>query len=140
MRPISYCLNKRLSELYEKVNQLQVLQNLVEKYLPESLKPHCKVGSLNKGCLIITTDNAVWASQLRYILPELRDKLRTEGGIYQLISIKSQIKTNATQCEIVPKKKLKLSLAAQRAIIESAEQCEFLPLKEALERLANYEK
>lgn len=88
MRSISQCLNKQLADICQRSVQLEELSNKVRRMLPETLANTCHVGSFNKGCLLLTTTDAAWASQLRYMIPELRDKLRKEGGMYQLTSIK----------------------------------------------------
>ena len=88
MKSIRYCLNKQLTEICHRSMQLEELSHKVSQLLAPELSPHCQVGSFNKGCLVLTSVNAVWASQIRYSIPELRDKLRKEAGMYQLMSIK----------------------------------------------------
>src|SRR5580704_16642968 len=90
MRSISHCINKQLVELCQRSVQLEELSNKINQLLPANLASVCSVGSFNKGCLVLTTTN-VWASQLRYAIPELRDKLRTEADMYQLASIKINV-------------------------------------------------
>jgi hypothetical protein len=88
MRPINLCFNKQIIDICQRAAELEALNIRVKTYLPENLREFCSVGSFEKGCLILTTPDAVWATQLRYALPNLRDLLRKEAGLYQLSAIK----------------------------------------------------
>jgi len=138
MRSIRHCLNKQLIDICQRSIQLEELSNKVSQLLPENLAKECQVGSFNKGCLILTTTSATWASQIRYALPELRDKLRAEAGMYQLSSIKINVidviyhsrlasKTPGTQ---------PLSEKAKASIINESQHCSYQPLQKALLHLA----
>jgi len=141
MRRINRCLNTKLFELGKRSVQLEELNSKLQKILPLSLQTHCHVGSFTAGCLVIVVDNAVWASELRYILPELRDKLRSEAGIYQLSSIKSTVTTInvSTVSKPIPSRP-PLSEEACKTLIESGDQCSYDPLKRALHNLARHGK
>ncbi len=88
MRHITRCLNPRLVEICQRAIKLEELNEKISSYLPETLREHCHVGSFTNGCLVLITNDPVWAHQLRYALPELRDKLRSEADIHQLAFIK----------------------------------------------------
>lgn len=93
MRHITRCLNTQLADICQQAIKLEELNAKVYDYLPETLREKCHVGSFNKSCLILVASDPVWAAQLRYALPELRDKLRGEAGIHQLASIKITVNT-----------------------------------------------
>lgn len=133
MRSISQCLNKQLAEICQRSVQLEELSIKLAQMLPEDLAKECQVGSFNKGCLILTTTNAAWASQLRYAIPELRDKLRKEAGMYQLSSIKIAVVEPVVPYEKpVQKKKYLLSEKTKATIISESQQCSYEPLQKAL--------
>lgn len=138
MKSIKYCLNKQLAEIAQRSLQLEELSLKVAQFLPQELAPHCHVGSFNKGCLLITTNNAVWASQLRYAIPELRDKLRKEAGMYQLSSIKVDIGDTVALPQSTIKKTPPhvLSDSAKATLLSESEHCSYQPLKSALLHLA----
>ncbi len=137
MRRINRCLNTRLIQICQRTVQLEELTSKLYNYLPSPLQDHCHVGSFNRGCLVIVASNPAWASQLRYSLPELRDKLRIEAGIYQLSSIKVTIATaEATHSVKRPKAPL-LSTKARDVITAGGDQCHYLPLRKALHQLAS---
>ncbi|MGQ3888437.1 DUF721 domain-containing protein [Legionella sp. CNM-1927-20] len=137
MRPINYCLNKQLADICQQVIQLDKLNSLLKPLLPIHLQAYCQVGSFNKGSLLISLTDAAFATELRYYLPTLRDKLRKEAGLYQLMNIKVQLVTadNTKEAKKLKKKQL-LSLKARSIIREVGDLCAYRPLKEALHHLA----
>lgn len=138
MRSISRCLNKQLVDLCQRSMQLEELSNKVTQLLPDNLATVCSVGSFNKGCLVLTTTDAAWASQIRYAIPELRDKLRKEAGMYQLSSIKVSVIEAMVSYEQPPKESTHaLSEKAKASIISESQNCTYQPLKNALIHLAD---
>lgn len=137
MRFINRCFNKQLEELCQRSMQLEELSKKVTQLLPPNLADQCQVGSFNKGCLVLTTTNAAWASQLRYMVPELRDRLRKEAGMYQLLSIKINVIEPPAPTKIQkPKQHNELSDEAKATIISESQQCTYQPLQKALLNLA----
>lgn len=136
MRRINRCLNTKLQELCQRAIQLETLNKELCNHLPLSLKDHCRVGSFSTGCLTLIVSDAVWASQLRYFLPELRDKLRSETGLYQLVTIKVVVQQETLS--IAPKKQnaTTLSPKARDIIRTSSAQFHYKPLQEAWLRIA----
>ncbi len=139
MRSIRHCLNKQLADICQRSIQLEELSNKVMQLLPPNLVPWCQVVSFNKGCLVLTTTDATWASQLRYAIPELRDRLRKDAGMYQLSSIKVTLVEPATQYKKPDAASLthELSDNAKATIISESQHCSYLPLQKALIHLAN---
>jgi hypothetical protein len=80
-----------LNNIYAKIQQLQRLQEQWELFLPLNLQPYCRVANFRDGCLIIAVASAAWATQLRYVLPDMLQSLRSQGGLYQLCSISHYI-------------------------------------------------
>ncbi len=137
MRLIKNCINKQLVTLCQRSMQLEELHDKISKLLPCELAKGCQVSSFDKGCLILTTTDASWASQLRYLVFELRDKLRTEGGMYQLLSIKINLIEPLVPYE-KPNVQVRhaLSAKAKTSILEKSQLCNYKPLKQALCKLA----
>lgn len=136
VRRVNRCLNVKLQAICQQAVQLEELNAKLALFLPETLRTQCHVGSFNKGCLVLITHDQVWASQLRYSVPELRDKLRCEAGIYQLSSIKVTV---AIESAAKPAKKTSIkpiSTKARDNILAQASECSYLPLKDALLSLA----
>ena len=137
MRRISQCLNTQLTDILQRATLLNKLNDKLLNYLPEQLRDHFTVGSFTNGYLVLVTPDPVWASQLRYHLPELRDYLRKEAGIYQLASIKINVSTLANMQTPTPQPKFPpISTQARKTILTGSEQCSYEPLKDALKNLA----
>lgn len=136
MRQITQCFNTSLTSIYQEVVQLKTLTSLVQEYLSQNEPVPCEVTRFEKGCLVISVKDAVWASKLRYELPTLRDQLR-HAGLHHLTSIRINISPASTPFLQAQKKKRSplLSDKAKQTIRESAKHCSYPPLKEALERL-----
>lgn len=140
MRRITQCLNPRLIEICKRTVQIEELNAKLYAYLPLSLQKHCHVGSFIGGCLVIVVSDAVWAAELRYSLPALRDALRKEAGIYQLSSIKITVAPLESAPPAKYREKPPLSSKAREAIIACGEQCSYEPLKQALAQLGSLKK
>lgn len=102
MRHITNCFNRDLTKLKSQADELAIVHKQIMQYIPAEIKPNCQISAFNSGCLILTVNDAIWASQLRFMLPEIRDKLRKEANLYQLTSIK--VKINRDLLEKNPKK------------------------------------
>ena len=140
MQHITRCLNSKLLAICHRAIQLEELNTKLYDYLPESLREHCLVGSFTNSCLVLITTDPVWASQLRYILPELRDKLRTEAGIYQLASIKITVAAEKKMVVTKQTRACVLSDKAREVITAGGELCDYPPLKQAFRHLVAEEK
>lgn len=136
IRPINHCLNAQLLDLCQRTIQLDDLNCKIKANLPTPLHNYCQVAAFNHGCLLITATNAAWATELRYCLPELRDKLRT-AGLYQLTSIKIALADfDPQQPQKKTPNKTTLSAAARTSIRSAGELCSYQPLRDALFHLA----
>lgn len=137
MRPINQCLNKQLAALCEQSIKLSELNDKLKLFLNPSLHDHCTVGSFNRGCLVLAITDPAFATTLRYALPALRDQLRKEAGLYQLMSIQIKIvePEKATRLKI-NRKSRPMSDKAREAIQQAGETCLYPPLQEALYKLA----
>lgn len=139
MRRINRCLNVKVMEICQRVVQLEELNTHLHKYLPDPLREQCHVGSFTRGCLVLITNDSVWASQLRYSLPDLRDKLRSGAGLYQLVSIKVAVAMEKPAAPVKKQPISPLSATARDTIISQADQCSYLPLRQALHHLADHQ-
>jgi hypothetical protein len=68
-----------LPNFREKIQQLIDLNKLWRAQLDPLLAEHCRVANLREKCLIIEVDSAAWVMRLRYLIPELLDRLRAAG-------------------------------------------------------------
>jgi hypothetical protein len=140
MHRISSCLNKQLVAIYKHTMLLDSLNYKLQKFLPEPLNKHCRVGSINKGCLTLVTTDASWATDLRYCLPTLRDQLRQNAGLPQLTTIKITVIVEPPSIKPAPvtvHPSPKLSPKAKKTIRNAAALCTYKPLQNILIKLAS---
>lgn len=80
--------NSLLENYTRTANYIMALTDKVRQHLPKPLQLHCQVANYRDGILIVQTDNAAWATQLRYILPEVQTRLQTYPEFKALNSIR----------------------------------------------------
>lgn len=68
--------------------ELESLTAILQAHLPAQYHAYCTVGGFNNGCLTLQVTQPLLATELRYLLPDLRDTLRSKAGLYQLVNIK----------------------------------------------------
>jgi hypothetical protein len=73
--------------LLDKVNKLQELNVLVKQHLSAPLVDHCWVANLKQGRLVLAVDSPVWATNLRFHMPELLSTLRQQPRFAGLVRI-----------------------------------------------------
>ena len=83
--------DSQLGKLLERARQIAALNPLVKQYLDANLAKHCQVCNLKNGRLIVITDKAVYATRLKYEIPELLTKLRQLDGFQNLIGIDCKV-------------------------------------------------
>ena len=118
MQLIKHALNPNLKIIYQHTQQIISLNKIIKQYLPQNVQEHCNVGCFQNGCLNLIIDNPIWAAELRFYLPQLRDKLRQDAGLYQLSSIKIKIQATHLMPNVTPKKSHNLSKIARESLLK----------------------
>ncbi len=71
-----------LSSLLRQAAALRALEDALRQNLPEPLNQHVQVARIDApAVLVLVTDAAVWATQLRYRTAEVLEALARAGGI-----------------------------------------------------------
>jgi hypothetical protein len=137
IKKLGECRNDFLSSLYGKLSEYKTCEKLIKKYLPEKLASHCKITDIRNNTIFITASNPGTLSLLRYEKLDLLKKLRTEEKMYALRAI--ELKLDAPQFRSVSplpsSKSLVYSQKSCESIHETASNCTYSPLKNALKRL-----
>ena len=68
--------NYNLSKLVAKCGELKRLNCIFEKILSNSLAEHCKISKIQLDTLFVIVDNSIWASKVRYAIPDLLKELK----------------------------------------------------------------
>lgn len=127
-----------LSAIKNKAAQLSHLNNLLHAQLETLLTQYCRVANFRENILIIEVDSSVWATRLRYIVPELLQKLRREKEFHRLQEIKWYIRPAASEYKKKPTKSIKLSEQSSELIAETAEHISNPMLQTALKKLTTH--
>lgn len=136
MRKISECLSPQLAKICLHSFQLSKLGEAVSDFLPEHLRSHVSAASFQKGQLLLCVSDGAWATELRFMLPSLRDYLRKEHQLYQLTGIKIKVSHSPVDAHrSKPKRTSRMSADAKNAISDYAEGMQDGALKDALKHL-----
>ncbi|MCK5719089.1 MAG: DUF721 domain-containing protein [Thiomargarita sp.] len=63
-----------LCKISQHSHTIQQINSVFQNSLPTPLNSHCHVANLREQILIIYTDSSIWATWLRYMTPELKQK------------------------------------------------------------------
>lgn len=77
-----------LAELIHKVNVLKDLNQTLRALLDPKLAKHCEIANFENNTLVLTVDNANWATRIRYAIPDLIKQLKQHPSFNKLKSIK----------------------------------------------------
>jgi hypothetical protein len=127
-----------LSDYVSKVKTLEKLTQIVRQYLEPELAKNCIVANLSNNILILATTSAAWNHKLRFLTPDLINKLRNLPQYYGLASIEI-IQQQPIEKAIFKTKLLNpifLSSENAKQIISVAEQISNKKLAGALMKIA----
>jgi hypothetical protein len=128
--------NRSLAALHGRLNQQQSLLFDVRSALPPSLANHILHCVVNEQKLLLYTDSAVWASQLRFLKQEI---LQAAGKSQRAPLDKLQIRILADQVTENPRTGRKANLPSEEKIAmlkEQAHETRDSQLGQALQRLS----
>ncbi len=81
-----------LQLIYAKAAQLTTLNKIWRTQIDETLAQHTQVANYREGCLVIEVSSPVWATRLRYGIPDLLQKLRALNEFAGLTRIEWYVK------------------------------------------------
>lgn len=131
-----------LAFIQSKAQQLISLNHIWQTVISSNeLNEHTRVANFRKGDLIIECDSAVWATRLRYLLPDIKQKLLNYPDLHSLVQIEWRIQP-AFHTQPMPLKLFPLTLSNTNAELlkNTAETIRTKPLQEALLRIAEHVK
>lgn len=126
-----------LSQIKVKVAQLQQLNELVKAQLDSSLGQHCCVANVRDNILILEVDSSAWATRLRYLVPELLQKLRTHKELNRLQEIQWYIRPADINAQSVSRP-LTLSQDNAELMMEATQHIANPHLQEVMKKLAKH--
>ncbi|MFZ0219906.1 MAG: DciA family protein [Candidatus Aquirickettsiella sp.] len=130
-----------LAFIQNKVVQLTALNQIWQAEIANDLAEQTRVANFRDGYLIIECASAVWATRLRYSLPDITAKLSKYVELRELThiewKIQPQFHTPYAQLSTTP---LALSSSSAQLLKNAADHIKIKPLQEALLRIAQHEK
>lgn len=130
-----------LAFIQNKVQQLTKLNQIWQAEISNDLAKHTRIANFRDGYLIVECDSAAWATRLRYILPDITQKLLKHPGLRDLTHIEWNIQPlfhpPNTQLNQPPPM---LSRTSAKLLKNAAGNIHVKPLQEALLRIAKHEK
>ncbi len=70
---------------------LKRLDAVIRAALPDELRAHSRIGRLTAGTLTLFADSPVWAARLRYLAPELVERLAGRPGAAAVRAIRVRV-------------------------------------------------
>jgi hypothetical protein len=133
--------NSQLSNLIAKVNQLHQLNQSLSKILDPKLTAHCQITSLENETLTLLVDNSSWGTKIRYMSPDIIEKMQQIPTLYQIKHLKCIVRPNKQHNRSKNKQleqKLTISDENAQLLRSIANNIKDKKLKEALIQLADH--
>lgn len=92
--PIGSFLNSEtgvLGNLIQQIELLKILNQNLTSFLDSPLNAHCTVANYANDIMVLHTDSPVWASRLRYILPQLLNFMQDQCGLVSIKTIRIKV-------------------------------------------------
>lgn len=130
-----------LSKLLEHARQIEALDQALKGCLEPPLNRHCQVANLTSSRLVLHVRSPIWATRLRYIVPDLLACLRKFGGL----TLRCQVQLRVRYPEIgvaapAVSRRLQLSAKSAAVIRNAALSIDNPELKSALLRVSYHER
>ncbi len=126
--------SKQLQRLAQFSTQLTELTALVQSCLPTPLQGHCQAINIRGKSLVLQTDSAAWASQLRFYVPAMLSTL-THHRCNYIKEIHIRIKPVSAPQPSDTRRKFEISSRSATLITTLADSTVNPRLKHALQQL-----
>ena len=120
-------------------NTLSGLQRWLESQLPDPMQEQCQVVNFRDDTLILAASSPVWATRLRYLLPQLNALIsqKTSG---KLLKIKIKVRPSSELPGIASRPEATISAATGQLLDQMATAIDHPGLSAALTRIAAHSR
>lgn len=126
-----------LRKIIRQAYRLTAMNRIVQNYLPENCKPHCRVAQITPLELTLAVDSAAWLMPLRYIKSQLIQQLRQHPQCAYLRDIQYRILPAQIVEEKIPLTTPRALSAETKALLNmTADSVKDPSLKRALRKLS----
>jgi hypothetical protein len=138
LRPIKTTFGQRgtLHAISSHARQLESLQRIIQACLNEPMCSHVQLANYRNSLLILQTDSPVWASKLRYLVPELIKQCQLHPSFQSLRDIRILVAPFRAEAKPVKRPQPRLSAASRQLLESTAENITDPELKASLLRLS----
>jgi hypothetical protein len=128
--------SERLDLLLGRVRLLRQISDTLHKALPEPLAQHCIAANIDDDTLVVGCDASVWAAKLRYHIPQLLERLKSQADHPALCRIRIRVQPLIMEHSRTTNRRFHLSEHSAAVITSLADNTANLELKAALQRLS----
>ena len=114
---------------------LSELNTLLKQHLPAKFAEHITLSTIKDRTILLHSDSAAWAAQLKYITPELVESLNTVEEFQNILDIQVKVRPESLPVDR-QRKSLTLSRAAADAINRYSSSLANDKAREAFKRIA----
>jgi len=127
--------NSRLNQLSQRAQQLNQLNYILQQVMPPQFSAHCHLANIHDQTLVVHTDNATYASLLRFQANTLCKAL-SEHLSQDVNKLEVKVKPPVSLKQTDSSSTISLPDDAADALKQTADSMEDGALKTALEKLA----
>ena len=131
--------NSQLNQLTQRAQRLNQLNIVMQQVLPIQFSSHCHLANVTADHIIIHTDNASYASLLRFQAPVLCKTL-SEYLPQPVNKLEVKVRPNIVPLSTASNTTITLPIKAAESLQQTADSLEAGALKTALEKLAQRSK
>jgi len=128
-----------LQTICQHSSRLQVLNQRLSLLLPATLRPHCYLANIHHTEMMIHVDNAVWATRLRFLIPDIILNWQQDKTLPFIKKIAIHIDLSSVQKHSTTHQTQPTPISKQSAVLlhQLANQMSYEKLQTVLHRLAN---
>lgn len=139
-----YPAKKATFHVDQKINQhlqwLSTIAKLVNNVLDPQLQPHIRVANINQERLVLEVASAVWATALRYRIPEILANIQRHPELIHIQKIDYYVKPECIPKAAIKKSVPLLSQPAAESLHSMANGIADEKLRGILQKIASYSK
>lgn len=82
---------EKAQDILQQARKLRAITAVLSEQLPEYIRAHCQAGYLDEKYLVLIVDNSAWATQLRYLVPQLKKQLIQNGLLNEQQAVRIKV-------------------------------------------------
>lgn len=139
---IAVLSNKKndLGKIYAHTEHILSLELKLHSFLGSPLNKHCILANYTNNIFTLHADSSIWASKLRYCIPDILEFMQHECHFDTLKTIRIKVKPTTFKTVKIPPRRLTLSTKSSKFIKDIATSMTDHELRASLLKLAKHNK